>query len=34
MGMPTIPDKSSFQVWIDKGPAHILQQLGVPDYDT
>jgi ATP adenylyltransferase/5',5'''-P-1,P-4-tetraphosphate phosphorylase II len=34
MGMPTIADKSSFQAWIDKGPTHILQQLGVPDYNT
>lgn len=29
MGMPTIPDKSSLQAWIDKGPANVLEKLGV-----
>jgi ATP adenylyltransferase len=34
MGMPTVPDKSSFQAWMDKGPTHILKQLGVPNCNT
>jgi len=34
MGMPIIPHMSYYQAWIDKGPANILEQLGVSSRNT